>query len=124
MKAGVSKSGSPAPKPTTSIPAFFMALALANGAAGVRVFGQEIGDEVTLEDLAVEPDAVFAAHGEDADVAEIAFECLVFLAGALHVPGFLELGRSLKFGGLGHQANVFVYVADLDLDPEVFVFIF
>src|SRR5438067_320487 len=29
MKAGVSKSGSPAPKPTTSIPAFFMALALA-----------------------------------------------------------------------------------------------
>src|SRR5687767_238155 len=29
MNAGVSKSGSPAPKPTTSIPAFFMALALA-----------------------------------------------------------------------------------------------
>src|SRR3989440_7255574 len=29
MKAGVSKSGSPAPKPTTSTPAFFMALALA-----------------------------------------------------------------------------------------------
>src|SRR5687768_10793446 len=29
MKAGVSKSGSPAPKPTTSMPAFFIALALA-----------------------------------------------------------------------------------------------
>src|SRR4051812_20283961 len=29
MNAGVSKSGSPAPKPTTSIPAFFMAAALA-----------------------------------------------------------------------------------------------
>src|SRR5258707_11577935 len=29
MKAGVSKSGSPAPKPTTSTPAFFSALALA-----------------------------------------------------------------------------------------------
>src|SRR3954453_11164988 len=29
MNAGVSKSGSPAPKPTTSIPAFFMAPALA-----------------------------------------------------------------------------------------------
>src|SRR5688572_10380538 len=29
MKAGVSKSGSPAPKPTTSTPAFFIALALA-----------------------------------------------------------------------------------------------
>src|SRR3954462_11726046 len=29
MKAGVSKSGSPAPKPTTSTPAFLRALALA-----------------------------------------------------------------------------------------------
>src|SRR3954468_9263765 len=29
MNAGVSKSGSPAPKPTTSMPAFFMAPALA-----------------------------------------------------------------------------------------------
>ena len=29
MNAGVSKSGSPAPKPTTSTPAFFIALALA-----------------------------------------------------------------------------------------------
>src|SRR5580692_8172377 len=29
MNAGVSKSGSPAPNPTTSMPAFFMALALA-----------------------------------------------------------------------------------------------
>src|SRR3954447_4991676 len=29
MNVGVSKSGSPAPKPTTSIPAFFIALALA-----------------------------------------------------------------------------------------------
>src|SRR5207237_5384834 len=29
INAGVSKSGSPAPKPTTSIPAFFIAFALA-----------------------------------------------------------------------------------------------
>src|SRR5882724_11391892 len=39
MKAGVSKSGSPAPKPTTSTPAFFMALALALTA---RVIDSEI----------------------------------------------------------------------------------
>src|SRR2546421_5130449 len=32
MKAGVSKSGSPAPKPTTSTPAFLSALALAETA--------------------------------------------------------------------------------------------
>src|SRR3954463_13046596 len=35
MNAGVSKSGSPAPKPTTSTPAFFSALALALTARGI-----------------------------------------------------------------------------------------
>jgi len=40
INAGVSKSGSPAPKPTTSIPAFFMALALALTGQGDRLGNQ------------------------------------------------------------------------------------